>query len=375
MGLPNAFALAVSVLAASPAAATTVAIYPLQPLGLPAATATSFDSTLRGEVELLPGLALLSRGRTVAALKTEPGSLGIACNGAPECLVGLGKLLAVDKVVYGVVSGLGDRYSFDLKLIDVATAGEERRLSASVGGKHEKLLAGLRAAAVQLLLPERFTGALEVVTPLAGAQLFVDGKPLGVTPVLGTIVGLAPGQHALRLTKAGFTDFEKLVDVRFDQTSVVHVDLADHSSRDVMFREGALAAPLSPKGTPVVIVTEAGSPRNPKRLWAWRVAWGTVGLALVGLGTGLVSQVERNAASGTPRPITAGQEPTLSSQISLGTAFGATADVAWGLAAAGLLTAGVLFAVSGGDAQSVTGGKSGVTISPTGAGFAVTGHF
>lgn len=375
VGLPSAVALAVSALVTSRAVATTLAIYPLQPLGIPPATATSLDANLRGEVEQLPGLDLLSRGRTVAALKTEPGSLGIACNGAPECLVGLGKLLGVDKVVYGVVSGLGDRYSFDLKLIDVAAAGEERRISATVGGKREKLLGGLRAAAVQLLSPERFTGALELVTPVEGAQLSVDGKPLGLTPVLGTVVGLAPGQHALRLTKAGFTDFEKLVDVRFDQTTVVHVDLADHSSRDVMFREGALAAPISKQGTPVVIVTERGSPRNPKRMWAWRVAWGTVALAAVALGTGLVSEVERNAASGTARPITAGQEPALSSQISLGTAFGATADIAWGLAGAGLVTAGILFAVSGGDAQSVTGGKSGVTISPTGAGFAVTGRF
>ena len=370
-GEPFAFASAFALLAGARASAATIAIYPLQPLGVAPATVTSLDATLRAEVEGLPGIELLSRGRTVASLKNDPGSLGLACNGAPGCLTDLGKLLAVEKVVYGVVSGLGDRYSFDLKLIDVGTGGEERRVTASVGGKREVLLSSLRAAAVHLLAPERYVGALEIDSSVPGAQVYVDGKAMGPTPIAGTIVGLSPERHSLRLTKLGFADFEKFVDVRFDQTTVVRVDLAESAVRDVMYREGALPAPVSRQGTPVVIVAEAGSPRNPKRIWAWRAVYATVALAAVGLGTGLVSQVERNAASGTARPITASQEPTLSTQISLGNAFGATADVAWGLAGAGLIAAGVLFAISGGDA----GSKSSVVISPTGAGLAVTGRF
>ena len=213
------------------------------------------------------------------------------------------------------------------------------------------LLSGLRAAAVKLLSPEHYIGALEVETGVDGAQVLVDGKVLGTTPIAGTIVGLAPGQHALRLTKAGFADFEKFIDVKFDQTTVVQVDLAQRTVRGVMFREGALAAPVSHKGTPVVVVTESGSPRNPKRIWAWRAVYATIRLAVVGLGTGLVSQVERNAVSGTARPLAASQEASVSTQISLGNAFGATADVAWGLAGAGLITAGILFAISGGRRQ------------------------
>ncbi len=360
-----------ALLAAPNAAATTLAIYPLQPLGVPAATVGSLDATLRAEVERLPGVELLGRGRTEASLKADPGGLGLACNGAPGCLADLGKLLAVEKVVYGVVSGLGDHYSFELKLIDVGTGGEERRVTASVGGKREVLLSGLRAAAVHLLAPERYVGALEIDSDLPGAQVLVDGKPMGPTPIAGTIVGLAPGQHALRLTKAGFADFEKFVDVRFDQTTVVRVDLAERVVRDTMYREGALPAPVSRKGTPVVIVAEAGSPRNPKRIWAWRVVYGTLALAVVGLGTGIASQAERNAASGTARPIAASQAPALAEQISLGNAFGGVADVAWGLAGAGLIAAGVLFALSGGD----VGSSSSVVISPTGAGLAVSGRF
>jgi hypothetical protein len=352
---------------ALPASAATLAIYPLQPLGVPAATVESLEATLRAEVERLPGVDLLGRSRTVASLKSDPGGLGLSCNGAPGCLADLGKLLTVDKVVYGVVSGLGDRYSFDLKLIDVTTGGEERRVTASVGGKREILLSSLRAAAVHLLAPERYVGALEIDASVPGAQVLVDGKPMGPTPIAGTIVGLSPGQHALRLTKEGFADFEKFVDVRFDQTTLVRVDLGERVVRDVMYREGALPAPISRKGTPVVIVAEAGSPRNPKRIWAWRVVYATLGLAAVGLATGIASQAERNAASGTQRPITAGQAPALSQQISLGNAFAGTADVAWGLAGAGLIAAGVLFALSGGDA-----GRSGVVISSTGAGLAVT---
>ncbi|MHB8416949.1 MAG: PEGA domain-containing protein [Myxococcales bacterium] len=363
-GLLAVLAVAVS----APAAAVSVALYPLQPLGVPAATVASLDETTRSEIARL-GFDLLPRGRTVAALKSSPGALGMACNGSPACLADFGRLLSVDKVVYGVVSGLGDRYSFDLKLVDVASGGEERRVAATIDGKRDALLPGLREAAVHLMAPGRWTGALELRASVDDAAVLVDGKRLGTTPLRGAVAGLTPGQHSLRLSRPGYADFEKIVTVHFDQTTVVAVDVAQSSVRGVMYREGAPAAPLGRQGLPVVIVTDAASrPPNARRAWAWRAVWATVGLAAIGLGTGIASQLERGAVSSTARPVAPSQASTLAEQISLGEGFGAAADVAWGLAGAGLVTAGILFAISG----HPTGN---VQVAPTVGGVTVSGRW
>ncbi|HUB06895.1 MAG TPA: PEGA domain-containing protein [Myxococcales bacterium] len=347
-----------------------MALYPLQPLGVPAETVASLDETLRAEIGGLR-FQLLPRGRTVAAIRSVPGNLGIACNGGAACLADLGRLLTVDKIVYGVVSGLGDRFSFDLKLVDVASDGEERRVAATIDGKRDALLPGLREAAVHLLAPQRWTGALELRATVDDAVVSVDGKTLGKTPLRGPIAGLAPGQHSLRLSRPGYSDFEKIVTVRFDQTTVVEVDVGQAAVRGVMYRKGAPLAPVGRRGTPVVVVTEEGEGRatDPRRVWAWGTVWTTVGLAAVGLGAGIASQLERNAASGTLRPVATGQAGTLAQQISLGEGFGAAADVAWSLAGAGIVTAGILFAVSASHAPSS------VTVAPTAGGLSISGRW
>lgn len=367
-GLLGGILLLLSV--APPAAAVSVALYPLQPLGVPAETVASLDETLRGQIAGL-GLDVLPRGRTVAALRSSRGALGMSCNGAPGCLADLGHLLSVDKVVYGVVSGLGDRYSFDLKLVDVASGGEERRVAATIEGKRDRLLPGLREAAVHLLAPTRWTGALLLDASVDDANVFVDGKRLGKTPLAGPIAGLTPGQHTLRLSRPGYADFEKIVAVRYAQTTVVQVDVAQASVRGVMYREGAPTAPMGRRGTPVVIVTEGGraGPITPLRAWAWRAVWATVGLAAVGLAAGVVGQFERDAASGTARPVSPAQAASLAQHISLNEGFAATADVAWGLAGAGLVSAGILFAISSSHPAPP------VAVTPTVGGISVSGQF
>ena len=358
-------------------AAVTLAVYPLQPLGVPAATVDSLDATLRGEIARLHEFQLLDRGRTGAALRNGAASPGVSCNGTPACLSELGRLLSVQKVIYGIVSGIGDSYSIELKLIDVASGGEERRVRAAVGGKREALLAGLRGTVVRLLEPARWVGALEVHAGAPGSLVVVDGRPVGQTPLGHPVARLTPGRHSLRIAKSGFAPFEKFVDVHFGETTVVQVDLAGSTVRGVMYREGAEApAPAEGRRTgavPVIVVTSEAPSAPRYHDWAWRAVDASLGLAALGLGAGLISQVNRSAASSMTRPVSAAQEFTLDQRLSRSSGFGLAADFLWIGAGASLITAGLLFAVGAkGDAG---GGVSGLQFAPAPNGLVAVGQF
>ncbi|MBK8482371.1 MAG: PEGA domain-containing protein [Proteobacteria bacterium] len=73
-----------------------------------------------------------------------------------------------------------------------------------------------RAAAV--------TGALDVASRTTGAQLFVDGLPVGKLP-LAKPLALPVGQHTVKLTKDGYTQYLDVVEVAPGATVQVAVDL------------------------------------------------------------------------------------------------------------------------------------------------------
>lgn len=352
-------------------AATRLAIYPLQPLGLPVSTVDSLDATLRARVERLPGVSLLARGRTVAQLSSGAGTLGIRCDGSPDCLARLGKLLGVDEIIYGVASGLGGRTALDLKLVGVASGGEIRRVHATVGRQaaqkgRSALIGGVREAAVRLLDPARWTGALELLTELRGAEVSIDGAPRGKTP-LDPIQGLAPGRHALRVTAPGYSGVERFVDVRFDETAEVKLDLAGNAVGAVMYRQGGAGGRSV---VPVLIVQEGAPPKaRSQRAWAHRMVGATVAFAALGLGAGIVSSVERTAAAGMTRPVAAADEGLLNQRVGRASGFGLAADVLWIASGVSLVTAGVLFSLSG----SGTSGSVALGAGP--AGLAVAGQF
>jgi hypothetical protein len=67
-------------------------------------------------------------------------------------------------------------------------------------------------------------GELEVTSHTEGARIFVDGKLVGECPLRQPLV-LSSGQHTLKLTKRGYTDFLDVVVVRSRRKTPVVIDL------------------------------------------------------------------------------------------------------------------------------------------------------
>jgi len=217
------------VFAASPTAVAaggtrTVALLALQPLGTEQAIADPLEEILRGEVGRLRGIALQPREVTTQKV---PGG-GEVCQGEMVCLANIGRALGVELLLYGTVATLGNSYVLDLKLVDVRSKTERGRQSVTLSGDQTVMIDGVRAVSTQLLAPEQYVGSLELKLATPGAEVFIDGKPVGQTP-LRTIGNLAPGTHGLKIVLKGFNDFDRFVEVKFSRTTVVNVSLSGNS--------------------------------------------------------------------------------------------------------------------------------------------------
>src|SRR5262249_12119907 len=76
----------------------------------------------------------------------------------------------------------------------------------------------------RLLAPDQLHGAIQVQTDLVGAEVELDGKPLGKTPLArnGVIAKLALGKHRLKVAAPDYEQpYEDDVDVRFQKVSPV----------------------------------------------------------------------------------------------------------------------------------------------------------
>jgi hypothetical protein len=82
-------------------------------------------------------------------------------------------------------------------------------------------------AAYKLLAPDQLHGSIQIQTDLVGAEVQLDGKTLGKTPLpqLGVIAKRELGKHRLRVQAQGYAPFEEDVEVRFQKVSQVVVRL------------------------------------------------------------------------------------------------------------------------------------------------------
>lgn len=199
-----------------------IAVWRFDALGIEPELVARLETLFRMELERLAKQPLPSRReieRAVAADQRE-------CTGEEKCLGALGRKLGVDVMVTGTVGAMGDAYVLNIKAIDTASSRQLTRIqSAPLRGTPDELIEGVRVAAYKLLAPTQLHGSLQVATDLVGAQVELDGKPIGKTPLAnqGVVGKLALGAHALRVQAPGYSPFEDQVDIHFQKMSHVVV--------------------------------------------------------------------------------------------------------------------------------------------------------
>lgn len=199
-----------------------VVFWRLKALGIEAETASRIDEVLRNEIGRVPGFSLVDAQRVTAVVSKHADLSG--CQGEADCLSQIGMLTGATLVVSGVLGTLGDVFSLDIRLVDVATKQEIRRVAQTWSGEEKFLIEVMRQTATRLLKPEAYNGQLEINVSAPGVEIIIDGDPMGRTP-LEAPLKLSPGRHALKLVCAGFKDYEQFVDVPFNRTVPVFVEM------------------------------------------------------------------------------------------------------------------------------------------------------
>ena len=253
-------ALLLAAAAAAPAR-PVVALMPIRTLGVPPDVVHALEVTLRNQLSQLPEAKLAGEPELAAALKAEPD-----CEARQACAAAAASKVGAREFISGTTSQLGDSFMVDLKLMDARSGQEVRRATYPVSGTQDVLIETLHEAAVRLLAPARFTGAVRVEVPgAAGASLFIDGRPAGTLPLSQPIDGLAPGQHTLRVADGTAREMSTFVEVRFGQTTEAKIELAN---LPVMVPAAAL---------PTVAAAPPPTRRPP---WLRPAAFATLGLGL-----------------------------------------------------------------------------------------------
>lgn len=260
---------------AADTADTGMAIWRLKPLGLDSATAEKLEDLLRAETSRLEGYSLQARSRTLDILARPRHKKLAACGGETACLCGIGKVLGVDKLVTGVIGALGDDYTFDLKLVDISSCREERRINEALSGREDLLIGAIRGALYKLIVPGLYVGSMSVELPVEGAKVMVDGEARGQTPLEKPITGLRPGTHKLLIEREGYSSFEENIPVRFQQVTSVKVDLVRSALLGISYAEEKKEPQPEPGELPPMPESDEG-PTTTRIL-----AWTSLGLTVV----------------------------------------------------------------------------------------------
>jgi hypothetical protein len=201
-----------------------LAVWRFDALGIDPELVARLETLFRMELDRLDKQPMPSRRDIDRAITGDARE----CTGEEKCLAAIGKKLGVDVIVTGTVGQLGDNYVLTIKAVDVATAKALQRIQSDpLRGQPDDLIEGVRVAAYRLLAPDQLHGAIQIQSDVAGAQVELDGKSLGKTPLPrnGVIGRLVLGKHHLRVAAVAEQPYEDDVEVRFQKVSPVVVRL------------------------------------------------------------------------------------------------------------------------------------------------------
>ena len=202
-----------------------LAVWRFDALGIDPELVARLETLFRMELDRLDKQPMPSRRDIDRAITGDARD----CTGEEKCLAAIGKKLGVDVILTGTVGQLGDTYVLTIKAVDVATAKALQKIQSDpLRGQPDELIEGVRVAAYRLLAPGQLHGAIQVQTDLVGADVQLDGKPVGKTPLAGNgVLGrLALGKHHLRVADPAYDKpYDDDVEVHFQKISPVVVRL------------------------------------------------------------------------------------------------------------------------------------------------------
>lgn len=194
---------------------------------------------------------VLDIGKRDQILKEQEFQMTGACDQA-SCLVEVGQLLGVQKMIGGSIGKLGNAYSVELQMVDVRTSRVDVPFSRSYSGNASVLLGAMREAALEFgrwkpgtqVTSNRLKveyGSVRVISKPSGAKIKVDGSLVGETPA--QLDRIEVGKCQIRLEKDGYLPYETTVEVNQGAPASVNTQLIKAAATSAEVRSAT-----SPKG-------------------------------------------------------------------------------------------------------------------------------
>ncbi len=160
--------------------------------------------------------------RNLLAHEADRNLLGC---GDDDCLLNLGGVLNAQFVVAGSAGRVGERWVIGLQLLDIEQKKVARRVERDFSGGHERLLSECAVAAQQVVadILRAESGSVWFTVSEEGADVSIDNSLVGTTP-LGP-QSLPAGPHDIRVSRQGFIDWVRTIQVRPREVQQVDVTL------------------------------------------------------------------------------------------------------------------------------------------------------
>lgn len=201
------------VTAFSQSARLNIAVNDLSGKGIKQTEAEIISERLRSELLNTGVFKVMERNDMASVLKEQGFQQTGACDEA-SCLVEVGQLLGVERMVAGSVGKIATMHTISLRMINVATGeimftvNEDYQgdltgvLTTAVGNAARKLAGGAGGEIAKAAMSGK-TGDLYVITTPSGASVEIDGKKVaGESPL--TLKGIAAGERRIVVRKAEF---------------------------------------------------------------------------------------------------------------------------------------------------------------------------
>ncbi|MFH1761512.1 MAG: CsgG/HfaB family protein, partial [bacterium] len=184
----------------------SIAVLDFEARNVPDGDATAMSDRFRYELLKTRRFRVMERNQMRLILEEQ----GFQQSGCVEenCVVEVGQLIAVTKIVTGSISKVGGIYSVNVKMLDVSTGKIEENTVEDCDCPIEKVLTtSLKQLASKLaglevneeksqVIVQRGNASLFIKTVPSGASVYIDGKMMdGRTPLL--VENLIEGKHNL----------------------------------------------------------------------------------------------------------------------------------------------------------------------------------
>jgi len=212
-------AILISHISAQQSARLTIAINDLKGTGVDPSTAAIISERLRSELINTGAFRVMERAEMESILKEQGFQQSGACDES-SCLVQVGQLLGVNRMVAGSIGSVGTFWTISLRMFKVETGeilftinedyeGDIKGvISVATAEAAAKLVSGAGTEIKQAALAGK-KGELSIVSSETGAKVEIDGKAIsGVTPL--TLQDFPAGDHEIIVRKGTSSGTQKI---------------------------------------------------------------------------------------------------------------------------------------------------------------------